>query len=231
MLVGCATEPGRPAVQGTASAGNPEARPMPNAQASPVTPETQVIHPSFVLLGRLAVQTDKRGLSGSLHWQHEALRDHISLFSPLGSKVAEILSQPGFAKLDTGEKSYTAESPEALTQQVLGWPLPVRHLTEWVRGVPDNGIAQLGQDTQGRSLGFDADGWQVRYLEYRLFSGQSLPSKLTMRSPDLYLKLVIDDWQLPVASFQEPGFQDPNFPAPAEVNLPPQPAQPSMQSK
>lgn len=205
LSAGCAT----PIVQPAEQQGTTGEPPKPDVPASPIDAKNLAVEVPFTLLGRLAVQTDKRGLSGSLHWQHDALRDHISLFSPLGSKVAEILSQPGLARLDTGEKSYTAESPEALTQQVLGWPLPVRHLTEWVRGAPNSRVAQIGQDEHGRSQGFDADGWQVRYLEYRMFSGQFLPSKLTMRSTDVYLKLVIDDWQPPAKAAPAPVVESP----------------------
>lgn len=197
MLASCATQQSQPVGQAPTSLVTEAESQSADAPTGSTTLESQPADASFTLLGRLAVQTDKRGLSGSLHWQHDRTQDHISLFSPLGSKVAEILSQPGLARLDTGEKSYSAQSPEALTQQVLGWTLPVSYLTEWVRGVPKGKVSQVGEDALGRSQGFDANGWQVRYQEYKMFSGQSLPSKLTLRSTDVYLKLVIDDWQLP----------------------------------
>ena len=40
----------------------------------------------------MAVQTEKRGFSGSLRWKHTEEGDHFALYSPLGAQVADIQS-------------------------------------------------------------------------------------------------------------------------------------------
>jgi outer membrane lipoprotein LolB len=158
----------------------------------------------FELRGRIGVQNDGRGFSGSTQWQHFNTGDHIALFSPLGGQVATIKTTAnGVELIDSDGKIYRAQDAETLTQQNLGWSLPMQGLSDWVLGRPsdsesvntDNAI----WDESGKLSRLKQHGWEIEYQEYREASGRQLPARLTLRSPKLYLKLVIQEWDIPPA--------------------------------
>lgn len=75
----------------------------------------------FSVQGRIGVQTNNKGFSGGLQWQHRNTEDDISLYSPLGSQVASITKTADQVVLkDSGGNSFSAVDAETLTQQTLG---------------------------------------------------------------------------------------------------------------
>lgn len=152
----------------------------------------------FNLKGRIGVQAKGKGFSGSAEWQHANRADNIALFSPLGSQVATIKTIENGMELVTGEKkTYRAPDAETLTQEVLGWSLPVNGLADWVLGRPGQGLAQLTLwDKQGRITRLDQNGWEIEYLQYSEVKGYQLPAKINLRNQGLILKLIIKDWNM-----------------------------------
>ena len=150
----------------------------------------------FNIQGRIGVQTEGHGFSGSTHWHHDTTTDDIGLFSPLGSQVATINTTASGVVLVTSEgKTYTANDAETLTQETLGWSLPMQGLPDWVLGRPaPRAIQQSQWDEAGRLTRLKQDGWDIEYGQYVDSSGYQLPSKITLRSPKLNLKLVIERW-------------------------------------
>ncbi|HSH72171.1 MAG TPA: lipoprotein insertase outer membrane protein LolB [Methylophilaceae bacterium] len=151
---------------------------------------------NFIIDGRIGVQTDGRGVSGTIHWQHLDKKDDIAFYSPMGGKIAAVKTTDENVTLTSSDgKTYVASDAETLTQQTLGWRLPVTNLTDWVVGRPTkSAIEKASWDESGKLTKLVQDGWEVEYQEYRDVSGNSLPSKLTLRNPKLYLKLIIERW-------------------------------------
>lgn len=159
---------------------------------------------TFNMQGRIGVQTAGKGFSGSSNWSHDGKSDDIALFSPLGAQVATITTSADGVELVTGEgKTYEAADVETLTQQNLGWSLPMRGLPDWILGRPSTGAVQGQQwDEAGRLTRLEQDGWDIEYAQYVEANGYQLPGKVYMRSPKLNLKLIIERWEVP-ASQQE----------------------------
>ena len=154
---------------------------------------------AFNLQGRIGVQTEGRGFSGSTRWQHAATQDKIALFSPMGGQVANIEANPdGVVLVDSDGKSYRAEDAETLTQKTLGWQLPMKGLPDWVLGRPAPGTVDDARwDQMGRLTRLKQHGWDISYAQYQDSHGYQLPGKVTLVSPKLNLKLVIEQWDLP----------------------------------
>lgn len=151
----------------------------------------------FSAQGRIGVQTEGRGFSGSMQWQHDAASDQVSLYSPLGSQVASIERTANLVTLkDSNGKQYTASSAEKLTEENLGWSLPMRGMSDWVLGRPTSGkIESSAWDNQGKLTRLKQDGWDIAYEQYSEIAGHQLPGKVTLRSPKVNLKLIIEHWQ------------------------------------
>lgn len=171
------------------------ATPAPRLPAAAVV---QTAPESFLMNGRIGVKHDGQGFSGNLSWRHHANEDEIHLRSPLGQTVARIQRKAGIVTLDTPDGHYTAQSPAELTEQVLGWRLPLDGMQYWVLGRPaPDGMAESERDEGMRITRLRQQEWDIKYLDYRMEGNHVLPSRITMRNDTLELKLIVDDWELP----------------------------------
>jgi outer membrane lipoprotein LolB len=150
---------------------------------------------AFMLEGRFSLQYEGQSYSGRLSWRHADDADEVLLASPLGQGMAEIFSDTRGARLRTGDgKSYSAENAETLTQEVLGYPLPLTRLADWLRGRSLDGKAAK-PDLFGRPLRLQPDGWKIEY-QYDSDDPQALPGRIFIeREGGFYLRLRIDEWQ------------------------------------
>jgi outer membrane lipoprotein LolB len=178
---------------------------LPTQPVSPATPVTlyqqhlaQVSRiQTFAMQGRIAILTEKKGFSGSIHWQHHTDGDDIQFFSPLGSQLGALSQRADGVTLTTGNQhTIHADDAETLTQQALGWSLPMQGLPDWMLGRPHNAEnALLVWDTEGKLSQLSEQGWDIEYPLYKQADGFMLPSKVVLKSEKLDLKLVIEKWQ------------------------------------
>ena len=90
------------------------------------------------------------------------------------------------------EKRYTAADAETLTEQVLGFRLPLRGLTDWVRARPaTDAPAQAEYAQDGRLLTLEQHGWRIEYMAYEGIQ----PKRLKLVYPGLELRLAITEWK------------------------------------
>lgn len=121
--------------------------------------------PDFRLLGRLSVKGGKESFSGGIQWHHSEEVDEFFLLSPLGQALAQIHRIPEGVFLTTSEQEhYYADDVESLTEEVLGWRLPLAGLQYWVQGMnsPVTSSA-MDLDAQGRVVVIRQDGWEIGY--------------------------------------------------------------------
>ncbi|KZE33434.1 outer membrane lipoprotein LolB [Crenobacter luteus] len=169
LLAACAT-PERPFVPGPAS-----------VQLSPVDAP-------FSAAGRIAVNADGRGHYGNFEWRHAPDRDELSILSPVGSTVARLTRDGDGVALEADGKTHRAPDVETLTEETLGYPLPLENLVWWIRGLPapdepaervDGGIAQ--------------QGWRIRFVADE--GGSPVPRRVEMVRDGLSIRLVTHRWQ------------------------------------
>lgn len=158
---------------------------------------------NFLLTGRVAVTGGKESFSGGVQWRHADGGDEILLLSPLGQTLAQIQLNPDGASLTTSEhQSYYAADVEGLTEEVLGWHLPLAGLQYWVQGVNSPVTAsEIDLDIDSRVVAIRQDGWDIDYSNYfsasavRVTQAQTArPRLLRLKRGDLQIKLIIDAW-------------------------------------
>ena len=107
---------------------------------------------SFELTGRVAVHSAQEAASGQVFWRHGPAFDDLMISTPLGQGIAEIRRRSDRYTLTTADSQrISASDPEALTEQVLGWRLPLAGLPDWVRGQAYSraeGEVQYGEDAR-----------------------------------------------------------------------------------
>ncbi len=111
------------------------------------------------LTGRISVtvpgDVHGRGTGGAASFElfGDATAGRLELTSPLGSLVARASWQPGLALLQTPGEERRFDDLDALTRELLGEPVPVAALFDWLQARPwtaaphsrtPNGFEQLG---------------------------------------------------------------------------------------
>ncbi len=150
----------------------------------------------FDLLGRMLVTYSGGALTANLRWEHAARQDEIWLMTPTGQTLAHIVdSEAGAVLTRADQQRFEARSVEALTQQALGWALPLSLLQYWVRGMPAPGPVE-GMQTEGNRPGtFAQHGWRVAiaYHTEGEFAGRVRRLDLTDGTNEI--RFVIDTWR------------------------------------
>lgn len=169
-------------------------------QTEPVPGAHNAVAADFNILGRIAIQDDNQSFSGSFRWQHLAASDEILLFTPLGQAVAEISKDHEGVRLITAKmEAFYADNVESLTQEILGWRLPLNGLQFWIQG--QHSLANASQqDLNGKNqvIAIRQDGWNISYQDFAPVrpSAVPLPRVLDLKYQKLKIRLVVDDWKV-----------------------------------
>ena len=148
----------------------------------------------FELTGRIAVSYRDDAGSGYIRWRHGPRSDEMLLTSPLGQGIARLVRAGEEITLTTQQgQEFRAADAEALTEQVLGFRLPLAGLADWVRARPAPSPAPTleRRDAAARLAELEQSGWRIEYQEYE----GALPARLRLTFPGLELRLAISSWR------------------------------------
>lgn len=149
------------------------------------------------LEAKIGYRTPQEGGSVRLDWVQRGARSEVGLHGPFGAGSAQLQVEPGAAVLrQPGAGERRAESAEALSRELLGWPLPVRELRDWVRGIPyrDAPVEALILDPQGRLQELRQLGWALTFADYRTTEAGYLPGRIDAADGQLRIRMVIKRW-------------------------------------
>jgi len=137
-------------------------------------------------------------LTGRYTWAQRPGRIDVSLNSPV-STVAEISVTPESATLTQANREpRTAKDIDALTQQALGWPLPVAGLRDWLQGYATDAQGKRFAASPANNNVFTHDGWRLRFVDWQAgANGAPMPKTInaersaTATSGELSLRISI----------------------------------------
>jgi outer membrane lipoprotein LolB len=145
----------------------------------------------FELSGRVAVRNAKDSGSARIFWRHSSDADEMLITSPVGQTLARIRREGGVYRLQTGDrKEYSAPDAETLTEEALGWRLPLSGLSDWVQGRPSPDRPAEVTGRAGEGLDIRQDGWRVAYEEFK----EGRPSRMRLSREGIEIRLVVDQW-------------------------------------
>jgi outer membrane lipoprotein LolB len=147
----------------------------------------------FQVLGRIAARYNGDGFTGNVDWRHASGGDDMMIGTPLGQGVARIVRQGDAVQLTTANgHEYRAPDAETLTQQALGFRLPLEGMADWVRGQPAPGIpARTENFPDGRLRVLEQNEWRIEYLAYE--SGR--PQLMQLNHPGVQLRFAVTEWR------------------------------------
>lgn len=150
--------------------------------------------------GKLGVRSAKENGSANLTWQQASGNYRIHLSGPLGAGATVISGSPGGVSLQRGsEPAVFAADAGQLTEQVMGWPLPVTEMFYWARGLPAPGAVSAKQaDAQGLLQSLTQSGWQLTFSGYQSVGPYKLPTRIKAATRQITgpvnVTLVIKEW-------------------------------------
>jgi outer membrane lipoprotein LolB len=153
---------------------------------------------AFDLIGRVAVTYDGRVFSSTVRWEHTAERDEIWLLTPAGQGLAHITGEAdGAVYTGADRRQYRAGDIQSLTRRVLGWELPIAHLSWWVQGelAPGAVSDRVERDHHGRLTALAQEGWRIAYVHYPPSEQAGRPRRLELKGEAQEIRLVIDGWR------------------------------------
>lgn len=164
-----------------------------------------LVNPERQYAGRFAVVTtlgEKRDSnSGRFKLAVERATTVLDLDTPLGATLARVQVDPRgahlFSAADGGPREVHGANAEALTYEVLGWPVPVDGFRSWIDGRP---VAERPSSPAGPDgKAFQQDGWTISVLD-RFDEGRGAPRRLVFERPEqagqipaITLRLVLDE--------------------------------------
>ncbi len=168
---------------------------LPSAVVAPDSALAYVDTP-FTAAGRLSARHGRDAVAVHFVWTHRPPRDELAVTSPLGQTVAELSGDASVPRVEA--RSADGRRAEAsdwttLTEQALGFPLPVSGLAAWIRGSPHPGTRHtLEADPAGRASVLRQDGWEIAY-DYP-DAGARVPQRLRISYPEVEIRVVVDRW-------------------------------------
>jgi outer membrane lipoprotein LolB len=137
--------------------------------------------------GRFAATTtldgQRENTTGRFQLRVDRDRLLLDLATPIGTTLARIESGPAGVVLSTSGddgREVRSRDAEALALEVLGWPLPVAGIGDWIEGRPAPSRPSRLQAGPDGTTGFEQDGWTIAITE-RFDSGA--PRRLVMSRP------------------------------------------------
>lgn len=186
-------------------AGCASLSPPPKADAS-VIGSTLVARSAFSMSGRFSARNEHEQVSGQFRYMETPAVRTLSLFSPLGTAVADIVASGGNVTLTQANgATRSAASVSELLRTIIDLPVSDQVLSFWLQGLPtaDGGLGGAGltgveRDSDGRPGRFVESGWEIVISERFTESGGPKRMRWSLAGqPGTEVRWVIDAWSTP----------------------------------
>lgn len=163
-------------------------------------------HPQITMAGRLSAQYQTNGQPQSIYinfsWAQTEQQTFITLGSPTGQTLATILINSQGATFTQADKpARFATDVNQLFGDMLGWPMPVAGLRDWLQGYIDEAhTTPISEATA--ALPFSVAGWSLRYASWETENNVERPKRLdlsrqTEQAGLVTLRIVVNERTLP----------------------------------
>ena len=153
---------------------------------------------NWSMLGVLALRSGGDTSRVTMRWHQARDAYHLRFMGPLGVGLFEIEGSPAGveARYPNGRRS-SADSPEMLLEQEIGWTVPLQGLRYWLVGAPapDSPTSKMEIDDQGRLARLEQAGWTVVYERYRELDDLALPGRVRFSNESVDATVVVRRWK------------------------------------
>ncbi len=155
----------------------------------------------FSMAGRFSAKGEREQVSGQFRYTEAPGRRTLSLFSPLGTALAEVVAEGGVVTLtDANGGRQVAASVVELLRPTIDLPVQDTALSSWLQGLPSTTEAVTGveRDAAGWPRRFLQAGWDIEIGERLRDSGAPRRMRWSFPAqPDVEVRWLIDEWASP----------------------------------
>lgn len=151
------------------------------------------------LRGRVALDSDGRGLQANVRWRQQDGQAQLTLSGPWGAGTRRLrIDGQDVALRSGGEWVRLCDPGVAVGElELLCSGAPAQNLRFWLRGLPAPGSPFLeSYPGRGAAREFQQTGWRVTVNALSESGGLMVPGKLRISGPGATMKVAITDWQL-----------------------------------
>ena len=153
------------------------------------------------LLGKLGVRTEAESVTVAINnWQQADDQFEIDLSSTFfGLGSSKLFGSSAFLSIfQPGEETVSSFEPDRLIESALGIPLPISHLSSWIKALPVADIAyEQHLNPQGLPETLIQDNWTLSFSNYRTDYFPPLPGKIKLQHNNTRIILAIKEWTIP----------------------------------
>ena len=140
---------------------------------------------AWQLSGRVNVRYEGESHTPRIRWQQLNSEYTIRLWGTFNAGNTRIVGRPGYVTMEHDGDVLTANSPEDLILQQLGYELPVSYLEFWIRGLPaPDSKAELTFNELNQLSEISQNGWTVIYPAPRQYGALTLPRRVDVSRPE-----------------------------------------------
>ena len=152
----------------------------------------------WVARGRIALTAQGEGGSGSFVWQQRSERTELTVRGPLGAGGFKVTSDGATLRVEDGSgQAIDGDAAREAVERQLGVALPLAEFRYWMLGVPAPESHGPAQQATGPVRGFTQSGWVVAYDSHQPAGPWSLPARMSARTGDARVRIVVDTWEVP----------------------------------
>lgn len=148
--------------------------------------------------GRLGLSDGDRGGTLSMRWQADGSNHVVVLRTVAGGRQWRLEMGPVESTLtgsDIGR--LRGPDPDALVERAVGWPIPVRWMSQWLRGLPAPRGARTDYADDGALESLSWGGWALAFERWNRLDGSGvlLPARVTARNPPYRVRAALSGWR------------------------------------
>ncbi len=155
---------------------------------------------SWELLGKVGIRSPQNNFTAAIHrWTQVDDFFNIDIASTFfGIGASNLTGNASTVMLsEAGEAPTYSDQPNTLIQEQLGLPLPITHLSYWIKGLPLPGKpVDISFNDQGLPIQIQQIGWTINYSKHTLHGDIPLPGKIRLSRKRTTITLAIKQWTL-----------------------------------
>lgn len=155
----------------------------------------QITDPDWEIAGKIGIRESTLRASSSLfQWRQQGEHYVIYLFNTLGQPELTLTGSNRYAMAQQKDGStVTANTPEQLLDQVIGWHFPVSSVRYWIQGKLEGSEQNITRSEDDLLNSFNTTEWQATLGNYKPVTAALLPHKLKLQHEELTITLIIKE--------------------------------------
>lgn len=155
--------------------------------------------------GKVHVKGNERPGNVEINWIDRGAVSDITLSGPGGFNASTLEVAPGLVVLRRSNGQVVeADNPDELVAKLVGWPMPLSLLSDWVLGLPGE-ASVLARDAQARLETAQYREWTGEFSRYRLVDGLAMPHRIDITDGHLNVSVRPRQWSLVPETAPQPS--------------------------